>query len=291
MLLVSLWLGGLGVPGTAEAAHKRSGVKATERARKAHRRHVAHRRGGKPIRLEVTKVRPGDTLEALAYRFCTSPDAIARVNGLDPTDTIAVRDALQPGLSIVVPIRTRAALGMRKWVALRSGEGVDALHPERSYGRPEVVLHLTKTFARMATLYPDAHPALVGSLSKPGGGRIGHHKSHRAGRDVDIGYYWKHGQPEQWGRPRVDEIDYERVWVLIDLLQRTGHVGAIYMAPGIQTRLHAWASKHGVEKSRLDRMFQYPGHRPGALIRHEPGHADHFHVRFECPDDVIELSS
>ena len=45
-----------------------------------------------------------------------------------------------------------------------------------------------------------------------------------------------------------------------------------------------WAKKQGVSKRTLDAMFQYP-HGPSAahgIIRHDPGHDDHMHVRVRC---------
>ena len=50
--------------------------------------------------------------------------------------------------------------------------------------------------------------------------------------------------------------------------------------------LYDYARSQGVSRSDLSRWFQYPrriDQRYG-LIRHEPHHADHFHVRFTCHD-------
>jgi hypothetical protein len=55
----------------------------------------------------------------------------------------------------------------------------------------------------------------------------------------------------------------------------------------VQGILYAWAKDHGVSERRLERIFQYP-HGRGAsegIVRHEPNHDNHMHVRFQCPSD------
>ena len=52
----------------------------------------------------------------------------------------------------------------------------------------------------------------------------------------------------------------------------------------LQGVIYDWALENGVSEKRLNRIFQYP-HGRGAsagLIRHEPNHGDHLHVRFRC---------
>ena len=45
------------------------------------------------------------------------------------------------------------------------------------------------------------------------------------------------------------------------------------------------ARKAGVSRATLSKIFQYPNGRwtREALVKHEPKHADHLHVRFKCP--------
>jgi murein endopeptidase len=53
----------------------------------------------------------------------------------------------------------------------------------------------------------------------------------------------------------------------------------------VQGLIYRWAKEHDVSDARLERIFQYP-HGRGAndgLIRHEPNHDNHLHVRFKCP--------
>jgi hypothetical protein len=48
-----------------------------------------------------------------------------------------------------------------------------------------------------------------------------------------------------------------------------------------------WALAHGISEHRLERIFQYPHGRGSSegIVRHEPNHDNHMHVRFQCPAD------
>ncbi|PIE16038.1 MAG: hypothetical protein CSA66_07845, partial [Proteobacteria bacterium] len=54
----------------------------------------------------------------------------------------------------------------------------------------------------------------------------------------------------------------------------------------VQKKLYDWAkNKKGVSARTLAWLFQYPRGRRAmkGIIRHEPGHLNHYHVRFKCP--------
>jgi hypothetical protein len=53
----------------------------------------------------------------------------------------------------------------------------------------------------------------------------------------------------------------------------------------VQGLLYEWAKEHDVDEDVLDKLFQYP-HRGAStgLVRHEPNHDNHLHVRFKCPN-------
>jgi len=156
-----------------------------------------------------------------------------------------------------------------------------------------MVRSLRDAFAAMHRYWPGRHPLIVGNLSRLGGGRLHPHKSHRAGRDIDIGYPTRDVNRKYWGWPTLKEIDYERLWFFIDRLEQSGQVAAMYMHPSIQRRLYSFALiQAGAEPSRLKSMFQYPASKgiKRTLIRHSPGHRDHVHIRFESKGDLRELN-
>jgi hypothetical protein len=78
-------------------------------------------------------------------------------------------------------------------------------------------------------------------------------------------------------------LDVDRAWQLVDAFLDTGAVRYIFMDYSIQEQIYEHAKSRGVPRSRLDELFQYPRGRRRAygIIRDDPGHDDHFHVRFK----------
>lgn len=251
-------------------------------------RSTTARRGHRVVQMGVYVSQAGDTLRSVAYRYCTSPVMVAMANGMafDPDRN----EPLRPGTKVKVPIARRSPSGFQGAEQLHSGPGIDASKTDRNYGRPHFVARLRAALLELHKRWPTRHPALIGSLSRPGGGRLGNHKSHRSGQDVDIGYFTMAANRKEWGVPPVNQIDYQRLWFFIDTMERTGVVAAIYMAPGIQRRLYQHAVSQGVSEARLRTLLQYgPKGVKGALIRNEPGHRDHFHLRLLCPEDYVDM--
>ncbi len=258
---------------------------------------IVTRRDGKPlvsrkaIKLVGYTTKKDETIRSVAYRAATSPEVIAHANGLqwDPEGV-----PLPPGLKLQVPLRYRSASGFSTAVRLTTGPGVLARREQRAgWGRPYMVRLLRDAFHAMHRRWPNRHPAVVHDLSRLGGGTLRPHKSHRAGRDIDIGYFTREADRKHWGYPGLNDIDYARLWFLVDRLERSGQVAAIYMAPRIQRRLYRYARERaGADPERLEPMFQYPAAKGArrTLIRHSPGHRDHLHMRFDCPADLEELA-
>ena len=64
-----------------------------------------------------------------------------------------------------------------------------------------------------------------------------------------------------------------------------GGAQMIFLDFNLQGLLYNWALANGESEDHLAWLFQYP-HGRGAsagIVRHEPNHADHMHVRFRCP--------
>ena len=239
------------------------------------------------VREAADPVKAGDTLRAVAYRYLMSPAAVAVLNNLafdgqhDPQ--------LKVGQVLTLPILSGAPIGFKEGEQLTSGPGIAATKTDDSnWGRPEMVQLLRTAFREMAKRWPQKHPVLVGSLSRPGGGRLGHHKSHRSGQDVDIGYLTNSANRDRWGKPTVDEIDWQRMWFVVDTLERSGQLAAIFMAPQLQRKLYQYAAAHGEPEARLEHLFQFgpKGSHGDTLIRNAAGHRDHFHVRFITARDM-----
>lgn len=239
------------------------------------------------FRVASYAARPGDTVRKVAYRYMTSPSLVAWVSGLSLE---AGRDTpLKAGQKIRIPILFRSPSGFVEGEQLTEGVGIAANHRQDTrWGRPQVVQIVRSILRDMHRRWPARHPALVGSLSRMGGGSLGGHKSHRSGQDVDIGYFTKSANMKTWGKPSLANIDYERTWYLVDAMEKTGHVAAVFMSPDIQRRLYKYALGKGESPERLRTLFQYvpKGGKGEALIRHSPGHRDHLHIRLLVPEDM-----
>lgn len=161
----------------------------------------------------------------------------------------------------------------------------------RPYGTDETVLLLTWALAEVGRAFPGTAAIVIGDLSQDGGGRIRPHRSHQSGRDVDVGYYRADNQLTR-GFEVVDDatLDAEKTWFLLERLLLTGLVQYVFIDRTLQALLFDAASDAGWPPEDLARLFHYPrtGHAGGAIIRHAPGHKNHFHIRFQCPSDDEE---
>lgn len=123
----------------------------------------------------------------------------------------------------------------------------------------------------------------IGDLSRKGGGHLPPHKSHRTGEDVDVGYALKSPtEGVRFVRATRTNLDLKRTWQLLNAFLETGQVRYIFMDYDIQEWLYDYAKSRGVRQHTLDELFQYPRgkRRAAGIIRQDPGHDDHFHVRF-----------
>lgn len=181
---------------------------------------------------------------------------------------------------------------LRNATKMPAGKGYHLRRPYRAYGTRKMVSHLRRAIADTRESHPRAHVLAIGDLSAERGGWISDHSSHRSGRDVDLGLYFKKkpaGYPDSFVGATADNLDKAATWALIRNLASTadadGGVQVIFLDYGVQGILYRWAKANGVSEKRLGKTFQYPYGKGVAtgLVRHEPNHHDHLHVRFKCP--------
>jgi murein endopeptidase len=164
--------------------------------------------------------------------------------------------------------------------------------PERAWGTSYTVEHLVRAIRQVHRRFPRLPPLAIGDISGRHGGRISLHGSHRSGRDADIGFYFRkppRGYPKAFAVATADNLDFNATWALISTLCKTaadasaGGVERVYMTYGTQAIFYRLARQHHVPREQLE-WFQYPHGRRAdhGIIRHEPGHEEHFHVRFHC---------
>jgi murein endopeptidase len=254
----------------------------------------------------------GDTVARIAKRYGVTEQGIRTLNDLSERSTILVGQilllptrtslaaaptpALSPeakirvvlGQSVGRPDRGRLIGG----VQLPHDAAIYRRHPAKAYGTQHAVDHTLAAIRAVKQKHPGVHRLAIGDLSHQRGGPINGHRSHQSGRDVDLGLYHKRPPsqyPNEFVRASVAKIDVAATWTLVESLaaaaRKPGGPEYIFLDYGLQKELYEYARSQGVSKSRLAQIFQYPHgrrHREG-LVRHEPNHGDHIHVRFSCP--------
>ena len=166
---------------------------------------------------------------------------------------------------------------------MQSSTNIWVRNPKRAYGLKSTVELFEAAVQKVHVKYPKTPAIMVGDISFKLGGKMRPHRSHRDGRDIDAGFYFRDGrQRKYFAKPRGRSLDVKRTWALFDALIKTGRVQYIFVGYRIQRALFRHARKNGVSKRRLNRLFQWPRHwrKRAGLIRWERGHDDHFHVRF-----------
>ncbi|GMV43656.1 MAG: hypothetical protein AMXMBFR64_53720 [Myxococcales bacterium] len=156
----------------------------------------------------------------------------------------------------------------------------------RPWGTDEAVLLLAWAITEVGLNYPGTAPLVIGDFSQEGGGRVPPHRSHRSGRDVDVGLYAAGNEPVRgFKRLALDAIDYDKTWFLIERLLVTNEVQYVFVDYRIQGGLYEAALDAGWDEAALGSLFEHPRGvgAGGATIRHARGHDDHLHIRFRCP--------
>ncbi|MCB9716409.1 MAG: penicillin-insensitive murein endopeptidase [Myxococcales bacterium] len=155
----------------------------------------------------------------------------------------------------------------------------------RAFGATNAIDAMVTAFTRYGESYEDAPKVSVGEISARRGGRAAPHKSHRTGRDVDLGYILTTELPEgsHWKRADESNFDAEKNWALIKALVDTGQVQSIFISTRLQRLLRPVARRE-LDEAELARYFRVPDGDPeqAPIISHEDGHRDHMHVRFRC---------
>lgn len=249
-------------------------------------------------RLVEHVVRRGETMARLADRYEVSVrDLFAwnpsvRPRGLQADMTLRIYTDVRISRSMSVGSVNAGRLEHAE--PLPPHRGYVIRDAARAFGTAETVQWLLEAFAALHERDPDAPPVRVHDLSRAEGGHLADHRSHQSGRDADVAYYrtdCRRG-PCAFRTTTAETLDAERQWALFAYWLRAGVVDMIFVDRALHAPLYEAARRAGATAEELSRWFQYPraGGNPYGVIRHFPNHANHFHVRFVCPegDDLCE---
>jgi hypothetical protein len=255
-------------------------------------------------------VGPGDSLWRIARAHRCEVDALRRANRLEGTMirrgqklNIPSCGGQRPAKRVALRSEKRAP-GMQSIGRPQGGRLINASalpanprayhirRPHRAFGTRSTVDQVVRAIQRVRRRHPRVHPLAIGDLSARRGGKITMHGSHQSGRDVDLGFYFRgrpRGYPAAFVVADQDNLDFAASWTLLVALAenagRPGGVERIYMSYRTQELFYRLGLEHGVPESSLGHMFQYPHGEEAdhGLVRHEPEHDEHIHVRFACP--------
>ena len=256
-----------------------------------------------PDDVYYTVSEPHNTVAQQASKWGVPSNVITALN-----DGLSLDTVLKPGQKILVEARMPSAPvpyssgkanrgRLRNARLMPEGKGyyLRDLRPH-SWGTDTTIQSLLTAFDAYARAFPDGPPINVGDISKRRGGRFGPHKSHQSGRDVDVGFvhFLPEGEPlpPHFTRASAENLDVEKTWVFLESLIRTGNVQIIFVDVSVQKLLRAYI-RDKLTPEQLDAVFSWP-HRSTsseALLRHWPGHKNHFHIRFKCPPGQLGCRS
>ncbi len=167
-------------------------------------------------------------------------------------------------------------------VPMPKGERWRVIEPGGAFGTQETVDALVHCIDAVNERFPGTAPMWIGHISARGGGHLSPHKSHQAGRDVDLGYYYQ-GGGKWYARATAANLDRARTWALVRTLITDTDVELILIDTSIQKLLREHALGIGEDAGWISRVFQVGGTDRSPMIRHAKGHATHLHVRFFSP--------
>jgi hypothetical protein len=171
--------------------------------------------------------------------------------------------------------------------------------PTIMYGSAYLIKNLHKAIVTFRQDVDYDGALIVADISKKNGGKFDPHKSHQAGRDVDIWlptlkgvYKTKHlgSGKEKERRPFWYEVDWYATWGLMRALIKTGAVEAIFLDRILQPYVHNAAKNMGATKEELEAWIQWPAkfNNGKVFVQHSADHYSHIHVRFKCAPTETE---
>jgi penicillin-insensitive murein endopeptidase len=168
-------------------------------------------------------------------------------------------------------------------VALEPGPYWEISSRAQVYGTAETIEAIGTALSKVHEVYPDAHPIIVGDISDEDGGRLKRHQSHQGGRDVDLGFFLKAGAPQQFVAGTAANFDLPKNWALVRSLVTCTDVETILLDTRIQRLLYKYAMSIGEDQAWLNQVFAFARGSKSAIVKHVPGHRNHYHVRFYNP--------
>ncbi len=163
------------------------------------------------------------------------------------------------------------------------------------WGTDPLISMIQNAAADIRRRYPGCDRLQVEDLSAENGGDVDGHKSHENGLDVDLGFYREdciEHDPVATNEPYAPSMvvngqtssnfDLERNWELMKALHRYGDVARIFIDQTLKNSLCEYAKARGEYNDNREVLRS---------LRHVTNHADHIHVRLNCPENATNCTN
>jgi murein endopeptidase len=150
--------------------------------------------------------------------------------------------------------------------------------PRESWATHETIDFVVTAIEAVEARFPGSPRLVIGDLSNPEGGRIDRHRSHQAGRDADIGLYYRSGEVQDFRTAHPKELDATRTWALVRALVTDTDIERIFIDRSLMRVLYDEAVSEGEDVAWLADIFGRTSDK--GIIQHERRHKDHLHARF-----------
>ena len=140
-------------------------------------------------------------------------------------------------------------------VAMPEGALWKIRNPHETFATAETIEFITSAIEAVEARHPGSPRLVIGDISRPDGGRLNRHRSHQAGRDADIGFYFRSGDAADFKRPGRNELDVPRTWTFVRALVTDTDIQRIFVDRAVQRVLYAHALAEGEDREWLDDIF------------------------------------
>lgn len=154
--------------------------------------------------------------------------------------------------------------------------------PDHAWGTQETVDSLVTALTAVARAHPNTPAVNIGHISGHSGGPLSPHRSHQSGRDVDVGLYYADPSAHWYTHSDGANLDVARCWTLLKALAAHTDIEMVLLDIQLQKLIEQYALSVEHDSQWVHLIFHGDGRRP-PLLRHAPGHATHFHLRFFNP--------
>lgn len=208
---------------------------------------------------------------------------------LEPSSPTYVSVAAGPSQAASESIGSAHNGHLANGIQASNGPGYRLRDRGRAWGTAETLRWLNSGFRAVLRHFPRSPTVMVHDISHQHGGRMGGHKSHQSGRDVDIMYYQRSCRDDvcRIGKVSPANLDAKRQWRMLESWVKQDRAEFVFVDYSLQEPLYRAAKAAGASRAELSAWFQWPrgATASAGIIRHVPNHADHLHVRFACPKD------